>query len=317
MLTDVLSITQVKAAQARISGGVLQTPCLHSELLTKQLDCQLFLKAENLQHIGAFKARGALNAVLSLDDATAQRGVVTHSSGNHAAALARAAKLRGIPAHIVMPNNSAQAKIAAVRTLGVEPVFCEPTIQARESTAAGLQRETGANLVHPYDDPRVIAGQGTVALEMLAQVQGLDAIVAPVGGGGLLSGILTVVTAMNPDIRVYAAEPALADDCFRSLISGQIEAPQRYDTIADGLRSSLGQLTFPIIRDSVERILLVSEDAIVAAMRQLAESAKLIVEPSGAVALAAIGEHNATFKGQKVGVVLTGGNLDFDRFPSM
>ena len=276
---------------------------------------EVFLKCENFQYVGAFKARGACNAVFSLDDAAARRGVVTHSSGNHAAAVARAAAIRGIPATIVMPENSAANKIAAVKSYEVRLVLCEPTAEARQATADAVIAETGGTLVHPYDDPRTIAGQGTVALELLEQTDGLDVLMVPVGGGGLLSGCLIVIKALRPQIQVIATEPALADDAYRSLQSGQIERPLRYDTIADGLRTPLGIHTFPIIRELVDDILLVKEADIVQWTRASLEIAKLVVEPSAAVPLAALMNDTERFQGKKVGIVLSGGNLDLDNLP--
>lgn len=306
-----INLDDIRDAAKRIEPYVIRTPTLHCEIISKELGCNVYFKAENLQHIGAFKARGATNAVMKLDDELAARGVVTHSSGNHAAALARAAKLRGIPAYIVMPHNSASNKITAVRSFGVDPVFCEPTAESRAATAESLRRQTGATLVHPYDDPPVMAGQGTVGLEVIDQLAKLDVVMVPVGGGGLLSGVLTAVKAIRPEVRVFAAEPRMADDAARSLASGQIERPTRYDTIADGLRTPLGERTFPVIQSLLDDIFLVSERSIRTSMRTLAESAHLVVEPSGAVALAALNQVADRFHGQTVAVVLTGGNLDF------
>lgn len=306
-----ISLDDVLAARQRIADQVLKTPCLHSESLSKQLGCELFFKAENLQHIGAFKARGALNAVLQLDEEAAQRGVVTHSSGNHAAALARAAKIRGIPAFIVMPHNSAKVKVASVRSIGFEPVFCETDSASREQTAEKVRSETGATLIHPFDNPQVMAGQGTVGLEILEQVPKAAAVIAPVGGGGLVSGVATVINAKSPNTEVYAAEPEWADDAYRSMQSGQIESPTRLDTVADGLRTLLGELTFPVLQAFVKEVLLVSETSILAAMRRVTESAKLVVEPSGAVSFAALESNRERFQGKQVVVVLSGGNVDF------
>jgi threonine dehydratase len=283
--------------------------------LDEAAGADIFLKCENFQHVGAFKARGACNAVLSLDEAAARRGVVTHSSGNHAAAVARAAAIRGVPATIVMPHNSAANKIEAVKSYGVRLVLCEPTAEARQSTADAVIAETGGTLIHPYDDPRTIAGQGTVALELLEQTEGLDVLLVPVGGGGLLSGCLIVIKTLRPQMQVFAAEPALADDAYRSLHSGRIEPPLRYDTIADGLRTPLGTHTFPIIRRLVDEILLVEEAEIVRCTRLLLEAAKLVVEPSGAVPLAALMNNTERFQGRKVGIVLSGGNLNLDNLP--
>lgn len=305
-----IDLDDVRQARRRIAPYVLRTPSLPCERLSLQLNCQLAFKAENLQHAGAFKSRGACNAVFALDDERASRGVVTHSSGNHAAAVARAARLRGIAAHVVMPHNSLQSKIAAVRSYGVEPVFCEPTAPARAAMAEEVQRRTGATMIHPYDDPRVMAGQGTVGWEILEQIEDVECIVVPVGGGGQLSGVLIAVKSLRPEVQVIAAEPRLADDAFRSLQSGSIEMPSRYDTIADGLRTPLGEHTFPVIRALVDDLILVEEETIVRAMRMLAEDAKLVAEPSGAVSLAAIVERSERFAQRKVVAVVSGGNVD-------
>ncbi|MCR9292980.1 MAG: threonine/serine dehydratase [bacterium] len=306
-----ISLAEIEAAQERIASHVVHTPCVLSERLSQELGCEFYLKAENLQHVGAFKARGATNAVFCLSDDEASRGVVTHSSGNHAAALARAAALRGIQAHIVMPENSARSKIQSVRSYGVEPVFCEPTAEAREQTAERIRDQTGATLIHPYDHPQVIAGQGTVGLEILQQVPNVEMVVAPLGGGGLLSGILIATHALRPDVRVYGAEPELADDAFRSLQAGTIQMPSRYDSVADGLRSPLGTRTFPVVQSLVREILLVSEQQIRTSMRKIAESAKLVAEPSGAVSTAAVFQHPQLFQAKVVVAVVSGGNLDF------
>lgn len=306
-----ISLSDVEAAARRVAPHVLRTPLLFSERCSRDVGCDVHFKAENLQHVGAFKMRGAANAVFALDERLARRGVVTHSSGNHAAALARAAKLRGIPAHIVMPHNSARNKLEAVRWYGVEPVLCDPEAEARASVADQVQRETGATLIHSYDAVEVMAGQGTVGLEILEQLPHADAVFVPVGGGGLLSGMLTALKGNKPAIQVVAAEPEAADDASRSLKSGRIESPIRYDSIADGLRTPLGELTFPIIRDLVDDIVLVSESAIGTATRALAERAKLVAEPSGAVAYAALAEAADRFAGKRVVVVVSGGNVDF------
>ncbi|MEZ6063506.1 MAG: pyridoxal-phosphate dependent enzyme [Planctomycetaceae bacterium] len=305
-----LHLTDIHAAADRIRDFVIRTPVLDFPELDEQLGARLFFKCENMQHGGAFKARGACNAVLSLTDEDAARGVVAHSSGNHAAAVARAAKLRGITARIVMPRNSRAIKIEAVRKLGVEPEFCEPDSASREAAAQKIIDATGAVPVHPFNDVNVIAGQGTASLELLEQTSQLDVIVVPVGGGGLLSGTLIAVKSVRPDIRVIAAEPALADDAFRSLSSGQIQQPTRYDTIADGLRTALGSITFPIIHEQVDEILLASEDSILAATRMLLNEAKLVVEPSGAVPLACVMQHPERFRNRRVGLIISGGNID-------
>lgn len=317
-MSETFAITRhdVEVAAARIAPHALRTPLVHVERISKRLECDVYFKAENLQHIGAFKARGATNAILQLPEDVAGRGVVTHSSGNHAAAIARAATIRGIPAHVVMPSNSAKNKIEAVRRYGVDPVFCEPTAESREQTAAALQTETGATLVHPYDYPPVMAGQGTVGTEILEQLPGVESVIVPVGGGGLLSGLLVAIKAARPDVQVIAAEPEHADDAARSLRSGKIEMPTRYDTVADGLRTPLGENTFPIIRSLVDDILLVSEDSIRRATRVLLEEAHLVAEPSGAVTLAALTMASSRFEGQAVAAVISGGNVDFDAKPS-
>jgi len=276
---------------------------------------QVFLKCENLQKVGAFKFRGACNAVFSLPENEAARGVVTHSSGNHGQALALAARLRGIPAHIVMPHNAPAVKKAAVAGYGGRITFCEPTLEARESTQAQVTARTGATVVHPYNNYQVIAGQGTAALELLQDVPDLEVILAPVGGGGLLSGTAIAATELSSRIRVLAAEPEQADDAFRSLAAGQIIPSVNPQTIADGLRTSLGDLTFPIIAKRVERIITVSEAGIISAMKFIWERAKIIIEPSAAVAVAALWERKLDVTGMSVGVILSGGNLDLDRLP--
>ena len=303
-----ITIDDIQCAAARIARFVLRTPCVPCEKLSRRLGCDIYFKAENLQHVGAFKARGATNAVFSLEQESAARGVLTHSSGNHAAALARAATLRSIPAHVVMPRNSAPIKIEAVRTYGIEPVFCEPSGEARAAAAEELQRHTGATLVHPYDDPFVMAGQGTVGLELLQQVDSLDVVILPVGGGGLLAGVLVAVKSLNPGVKIIAAEPKLANDTARSLRSGKRELPTRYDTIADGLRTPVGERTFPIIQELLDEILLVSEESIIAAGETIMRDAHLLAEPSGAVAFAALASNAERFAGKTVAVVISGGN---------
>lgn len=275
----------------------------------------LFFKCENLQKVGAFKARGASNAVFSLTPEEALRGVVTHSSGNHAAALARAAKLRGIPAYIVMPNNAPKAKVASVRRYGGQVTFCEPTLQARESGTSEVIGRTGAAFVHPYDDLRVMAGQATTAVELMEQVADLDIILCPVGGGGLLSGVAAAVKSLNPRIQVFGVEPARADDAARSLKEGHIIPSTNPQTIADGLLTSLGEKPFAEICRHVTDIVTVAEQAIVDAMRLIWEVMKLIVEPSGAVPYAAVLEGKLDVRRKRIGLILSGGNLDLDRLP--
>ena len=304
------TLPQIEAAAKRIHSLVVETPTISFAGLGHDFGCSISIKCENFQHGFAFKARGACNAVFSLTDEEAGRGVVTHSSGNHAAALARAAKLRGIIAHIVMPENSARIKLAAVRSLGVEPVMCESTPAAREAMANEVMRTTGATLIHPFNDARVISGQGTVGLEILRQFPDVETIIVPVGGGGLLAGTLIAVKSLKPSVRVIAAEPEWANDAFRSLQSGQIEPVLRTDSIADGLRTPLGSLTFPIIYQLVDEILCASEAAIDDAMRQLGTHAKMIAEPSGAVPLAVVHQHRSRFANQRIVCVVSGGNRD-------
>ncbi len=305
----------IQQARARIQGRVHRTPVMTSQTLDSLADARLYFKCENLQSMGAFKARGATNAVFSLSDTDARRGVATHSSGNHAAALARAAKLRGIPAYIVMPSNSPKAKQASVSRYGGKIAFCEPTLAAREAGVEKLIAETGATLIHPYDDLRVMAGQGTTAVELLEDVPDLDIILCPVSGGGLLSGISVAAKTLKPTIRVIGVEPAGADDAFRSFRSGKIEPLVNPQTIADGLRASLGEKPFAEIRRHVDDIITVSEDDIVSSMRRLWEVMKIIVEPSGAVGYAGVAAGRLPAQGRKVGIVLSGGNLDLDHLP--
>ncbi|MFO1406624.1 MAG: threonine/serine dehydratase [Steroidobacteraceae bacterium] len=306
-------IADVRAAAGRIEPWVHRTPVITSRTLDERAGASLHFKCENLQRVGAFKARGATNAVLGLDASARSRGVVTHSSGNHAAALAQAARNAGARAWIVMPDNAPPPKVASVRRLGGEIVFCEPTLEAREAACAAVARETGATLVHPYDDPAVIAGQGTAALELLEEVPGLDALVVPVGGGGLLAG--TSIVGADAGVRTYGAEPAAVDDAARSLATGVRQPPTGGRTVADGLRTALGALPFEIVRRNVAGIATVSEAEIVAAMRLVWEVTKLLIEPSSAVPVAALLERRLSLEGRRVGVVLSGGNVDLDAPP--
>jgi len=310
-----VDLATIRAAAARIAPHVARTPVIASRALDAAAGAELFFKCDNLQEVGAFKARGATNAVFSLDEAQAKRGVVTHSSGNHGAALAWAASRRGIPAYIVMPENAPAVKQANVRGYGGEIRLCAPTVAAREAACAAVQAETGATLVHPYNDWRVIAGQGTAALELLEDVPDLDALVTPVGGGGLLAGTALAAHGLAPDIAVYGAEPEGADDAQRSLAAGRIVPQQNPRTIADGLRTSLGELTFAVISREVAAIATASEEAIVHAMRLTWEKLRIIVEPSSAVPLACVLERSLPLTGRRVGIVVTGGNVDLDRLP--
>jgi threonine dehydratase/serine racemase len=307
----------LQAAAQRLAGLAHRTPVQTCTTLDRLAGRELFFKCEHLQKAGAFKFRGAANAVGRLAADVAVRGVVTHSSGNHAGALALAARLRGIPAHVVMPVNSSPVKRRAVEGYGGRVIECAATLAAREETAAAVLAETGGTLIPPYDHPDVIAGQGTVALELFEQVPGLDALVAPVGGGGLVAGVALAAQALRPSVRVFAAEPAGADDAARSKAAGQFLPQTGPQTLADGLRTSLGELTWPVLRDLVERVVTVDEAAIVAAMRLAWERAKLLIEPSAAVAVAAVlaDEFRALPGLRRVGVVLSGGNVNLDELP--
>ena len=314
-MSATLTLADIRAAHARIADKIHRTPVLTSATLDALCGAQLFFKCENFQKIGAFKARGATNAVFALTDAEAANGVATHSSGNHAAALARAARLRGIPAHIVMPSNAPKTKIESVRRNGGIIVFCEPTLVAREAACAKIIAETAARLVHPFDDYAVMAGQGTATLELLEQAPDLDLIIVPVGGGGLLCGTAVAAKGARPGIRVIAAEPAGADDAARSVAAGRLIPLEQAATIADGLRTSLSARTFPLIQQQVDGIVTVSEESIVAAMRRIWEVLKIIIEPSCAVPYAAIMDEKIDVSGKRVGIILTGGNVDLDALP--
>jgi len=316
-MTYAADLDAIRAAAERIAPYAHRTPVMTCRALDELAGRRLHFKCEHLQKVGAFKFRGACNAVMLLDADAAARGVVTHSSGNHAQALALAARLRGIAAHIVMPANAPAVKRRAVAGYGARVIDCEPTLDARETTAQRVIDETGATLVHPYNDPNVIAGQGTVALELIDQIKSLDAIITPVGGGGLLSGVCLAARALRPDVRRFAAEPAGADDAARSLAAGQLIPQTDPQTVADGLRTSLGSLTWPIIRDHVERIITVTDEQIIAAMRLAWQRAKLLIEPSAAVPLAAVltDKFRALPGLDRVAIVLSGGNVDLDDLP--
>ena len=310
-----LTLADIQAARARIAAYVKRTPVLTSDVLDAAADARLFFKCENLQHIGAFKARGAANAVFSLSDAEAKKGVATHSSGNHGSAVARAAALRGVPAYIVMPEGVAKPKAEQVERLGGRITYCEPTLAAREAATAKIVARTGAAMVHPYDNRKVMAGQGTAALELLEDTPPLDLVLCPIGGGGLISGAATAVKALSPATRFIGVEPAGADDAARSFEAHRLIPLTHADTIADGLRASLSPDTFAHIAARVDAIATVSEPGIAAAMRALWEGLKIVVEPSAAVPYAAIREGKVEVRGLKVGIVLTGGNVDLDKLP--
>jgi len=313
-----LDALALRDAAVRIARLAHRTPVATCTTLDRMAGLELFFKCEQFQKSGAFKFRGACNAVFKLPAELAARGVVTHSSGNHAGAIALAARLRGVSAHVVMPTTVAAAKRRAVTEYGARIIECEPTQESRETTAAAAVRECGGTLIPPYDHPDVISGQGTAALELIEQVPGLDAIVVPVGGGGLVSGVCIAAQTTSPRVRVFAAEPKLADDAARSKAAQRLilhTEPAR--TIADGLLTSLGTLTWPMVRDCVEAVIVVTEEEIVQAMRLLWERAKLLVEASSAVAFAAVlSDEFRTLHGlRRVGIVLSGGNVDLDRLP--
>ena len=302
-------------ARARIAPHVHRTPVLTSRMLNEATGAELFFKCENFQKAWAFKARGASNAVFGLTDAQAARGVATHSSGNHGTCLSYAAGRRGIPCTVVMPRTAPQAKKDAVRGYGGRVVECEPSTSSREAVFAEVLAETGAEFVHPYNDPRVIAGQATCSAELIEQVDGLDAVVAPIGGGGMISGTCLTLSALAPGIRIYAAEPEQADDAARSFRAGHIIADDAPDTVADGLKVPLKDLTWHFVKNHVSDVLTASETEIVEAMKLIWKRMKIVMEPSSAVPLATILKHPKTFAGKRVGVIVTGGNVDLDRLP--
>ena len=307
--------SDIKDAHKRIKPFIHNTPVLSSKSINEILDVDIYFKCENFQKVGAFKFRGATNAVRLLDHDEAKKGVTTHSSGNHAAALSLAAKQLGVPAYIVMPTSAPEIKKKAVEGYGAKITFCEPTLKAREETLKKVQEETGATFIHPYNNFNVICGQGTAAIEFLQEVNDLDILMAPVGGGGLMSGTVISSKAINPNIKVYGAEPLNADDAFRSLKEGVLYPALPSNTIADGLLTSLGTLAFQILKERLDGIFTVKEDSIKQAMRIIWERMKIIIEPSSAVPLAAIIEDREKFKGKKVGIIVTGGNVDLGKLP--
>jgi threonine dehydratase len=312
---DLPTYDDVIAAHERIAPHIRRTPVLVSEALNAATGAHLYFKCENLQEAGAFKVRGACNAVFSLTEAQAARGVATHSSGNHALSLAYAAGRRGIPCTVVMPRTAPQAKKDAVIGYGGRIVECEPSTSSREETFARVQAETGAEFVHPYNDPRVIAGQGTCARELNDQMPGLDIVIAPIGGGGMISGTCLTLSTIAPDVQIYAAEPEQADDAARSFRAGHIIADDAPVTIADGLKVPLKERTWHFVRNHVTDILTCSEDEIVAAMKLTWKRLRVVMEPSCAPPLATILKNPELFRGKRVGIIITGGNVDLDRLP--
>jgi threonine dehydratase len=307
----------VLAAHARIAPYIHRTPILTSSYLDALTGASLFFKCENFQKAGAFKVRGASNAVFGLSDADAARGVATHSSGNHALSLSYAAGRRGIPCAVVMPRTAPQAKKDAVRGYGGTITECEPSTTSREEVFARVQAQTGADFVHPYNDPRVIAGQATCSRELMEQVEGLDQVIAPIGGGGMISGTCLTLSAIAPQVQIFAAEPEQADDALRSLRAGHIIADDAPDTVADGLKVPLKDLTWHFVKSRVTDILTASEQEIIDAMRLTWARMKIVIEPSCAVPLATILKNPDVFRGRRVGVIITGGNVDLDKLPWM
>ena len=309
------TLTDIKSTHERIKPFIHRTPVLTSRQLNRIFECEMFFKCENFQKAGAFKFRGATNAVQLLTKEERKRGVVTHSSGNHAGALSLAASMNGVKSYIVMPENAPEVKVNAVKGYGAEITFCKPTLQSREETARGIIEKTGAVLVHPYDNYNVICGQGTAAVELLEDINDIEIIVAPVGGGGLLSGTATAARAVNDKIKIMGAEPLNANDAWKSFTSGILTPSVNPSTIADGLLTSLSELTFSIIRKNVDDIYTVREDSIIECMLLVWERMKIVIEPSSATVLAVIRENPGFFRGRRVGLIISGGNVDFRKLP--
>ncbi|MCK7613872.1 beta-hydroxyaspartate dehydratase BhcB [Roseibium sediminicola] len=312
---DIPTLEDMLVAHERIKPYIHRTPVLTSSFLNELTGAQLFFKCENFQKAGAFKVRGASNAVFGLDEETAKAGVATHSSGNHALSLSYAAGRRGIPCHVVMPKTAPQAKKDAVRGYGGIITECEPSTSSREAVFAEVEARTGAEFVHPYNDPRVIAGQGTCSKELMEQTDGLDAVIAPIGGGGMVSGTCLTLSNLAPEVKIYAAEPEQADDAARSFRAGHIIADDAPNTVADGLKVPLKELTWHFVSNHVTDILTASEQEIVDAMRLIWARLKIVMEPSSAVPLATILKNRDVFAGKRVGVIITGGNVDLGKLP--
>lgn len=312
-----VGFNEIHDAAQRIQGHIHQTPVLSSSLINQRVGAEVFFKCENFQKVGAFKFRGGMNAVLQLSDQDARFGVCTHSSGNHAQAIALAAKKRGIPAYIVMPSNAPKVKKAAVLGYGAEVIECEPTLQARETTAQSVIQKTKATFIHPYNHPHVIAGQGTAALELIQEVGELDLMIAPIGGGGLMSGTALTTRHLLPHAQVWGSEPQGADDAFRSWESKTLIPQTQPQTICDGLLTSLGSLTWPIIRDQVDWIQTVSDDEVIEALRLIWTRMKILIETSCATPLAALIKADLPPNTRRIGVILSGGNVDLDRLAWM
>lgn len=309
------SLEYLQAAQARLLGRVHRTPVLSSSYLEAELGARLFFKCENFQKIGAFKFRGATNALLQVDQQALKNGACTHSSGNHAQAVALAARQLGVPAHIIMPRTAPQVKVDAVRGYGAHIYMCEPTQQAREAMAEEVMAQTGAVFVHPYDDPRIVAGQATACMELLEEQAELDFVLAPIGGGGLVGGTALAAKHFGKGCKVYACEPDLANDAYIGFQSGQRQPAFPPKTIADGLLTSVGELNFEILQQHVEGVITCSESAIIQAMRLIWERMKIVVEPSSAVPLACLLEGKLDVAGKRLGIILSGGNVDLSKLP--
>lgn len=315
METLPISLAQIREAHARIKPFIHHTPVLTSESINAIAGCEVYFKCENFQKVGAFKARGGLNAVLSIPEEQRKKGVVTHSSGNHAQAMALAARDSGCNAYIVMPNTAPEVKKKAVAGYGAQITFCEPTQEARESNAARIMEETGATFVSPYNDYKVIEGQATATIEFLEEQTDLDFLMVPVGGGGLLAGTALAAHYLNPELQVYAGEPEGAQDAFLSMQQGEVVRIDKPNTIADGLLTTVGDKNFPIIKQLVKGVLVVNDQEIVEAMRLIWERMKIIIEPSCAVPFAALLKNKEKFIGKKVGIILSGGNVDLTKLP--
>ena len=310
-----VTYNDIEKAHQRISDHIHNTPILTSESLDNELGSNLFFKCENFQKTGSFKIRGATNSILQLNDTEIKNGIITTSSGNHGAAVAFIADKIGTSSKIIMPNNTPKNKIENVQRYGGEIFYCEPNIKSREDTLERMIQKSGGSIIHPYNDEKIIAGQGTAAKELIEKVPDLDAIICPVSGGGLLSGTLLAAKNLKPGIKVFGAEPENADDTYRSILNNKIMSNETTDTIADGLRAQVGTVTFPIIKENVDKILLVSEEMIISSMYMIWQRLKIIIEPSCSIVLAALILNSKKFLNKKVGLILTGGNYDLKQIP--
>ena len=310
-----VTYNDIEKAHQRISDHIHNTPILTSESLDNELGSNLFFKCENFQKTGSFKIRGATNSILQLNDTEIKNGIITTSSGNHGAAVAFIANKIGTSSKIIMPNNTPKNKIENVQRYGGEIFYCEPNIKSREDTLERMIQKSGGSIIHPYNDEKIIAGQGTAAKELIEKVPDLDAIICPVSGGGLLSGTLLAAKNLKPGIKVFGAEPENADDTYRSILNNKIMSNETTDTIADGLRAQVGTVTFPIIKENVDKILLVSEEMIISSMYMIWQRLKIIIEPSCSIVLAALMLNSNKFLNKKVGLILTGGNYDLKQIP--